>query len=519
MEIVTKQMEINQIGKAIVNQFVVDEDYNVKDSNEDIHRIVMSEGNARITEITPAENYLRVRGELEFQILYLSDEMEPRFYNLTGEVPFEEMVYIEDNNCDAYDIKCMKTDLTPQIVHSRKLRIKAVVELETKSNLQKLEEIPIDISCDTKIYKKQKELELLKLQVTKKDTFRIKEEISLSGMKESIGTLLWSDIANRKLDTRLENDALQLVGEILVFCFYESPDGKIDWIEQAVPYQGQMECYGVNESMYHHVEAYLEDANVDVRTDEDGELRVFGIEGTLKLYIAVYEEEKVPVLEDLYSLEKNCVLQNKEVSYEQLVLQNHSKCKIMERISVPELKKDVLQICHSCGTIHIGKMKIQEDGLLVEGALQIGFLYVKADDQMPFDTWQGMVPFSYLIECNETEENLKYYVTAMLEQLSISLQGGQEIEIKGVLAFHGFFERTGMLEMIENVIFEDISMEELQNRPSVVGHVVKEGEHLWQLAKKYHTSVESICETNKITEETLKTNERLLIFKENMSIL
>lgn len=519
MEIVTKQMEMNQIGKPVVNQFMVDEDYNLKDLNEDIHRIVMSEGNARILEIAPAENYLRVKGQLEFRILYLSEELEPRFYSLKGEVPFEEMIYLEDNHGEIYDVKCRKTDLTPQIVHSRKLRIKAVVELEAKSDIQKLEEIPIDISCETTVYKKQREVELLKLQVTKKDTFRIKEEIVLSGMKESIGTLLWSDIANRKLDTRLENDSLQLIGEILVFCFYESPDGKIDWIEQAVPYQGQMECYGVNESMYHHIEAYLEDANVDVRTDEDGELRVFGIEGTLKLYIAVYEEEKIPILEDLYSLEKNGILQKKDVSYEQLVLQNHSKCKIMERISVPELKKDVLQICHSCGTIQIGKMKMQEDGLLVEGALQIGFLYVKADDQMPFDTWQGMIPFSYLIECNEAEENLKYYVTAMLEQLSISLQGGQEIEIKGVLAFHGFFERTGTLEMIENVIFEEISMEELQNRPSVVGHVVKEGEDLWQLAKKYHASVDSICEANKITEEMLKPDERLLIFKENMSIL
>ena len=35
--------------------------------------------------------------------------------------------------------------------------------------------------------------------------------------------------------------------------------------------------------MFHHVEAQLEDVNVDIRMDEDGEARILGIEGTLSL--------------------------------------------------------------------------------------------------------------------------------------------------------------------------------------------------------------------------------------------
>lgn len=213
------------------------------------------------------------------------------------------------------------------------------------------------------------------------------------------------------------------------------------------------------------------------------------------------------------------MLETKEVEYEQLIVQNHSKCKIMERLSIPELNNEVLQICHSSGTIRVDKMEQRDDGILAEGVLYISFLYVKANDSMPFDTWQGVVPFSYLIECGSADENMRYHISSMLEQLSITLQGGDEIEVKAVLAFQGFFKRAEKSKMIQGVTVLPMSPEEIEKRPSIVGYIVKDGDDLWSLAKRYSTSVEAICDVNDISAETLRTGDRILIFKENMSIL
>ncbi|MBO1680908.1 DUF3794 domain-containing protein, partial [Bittarella massiliensis (ex Durand et al. 2017)] len=73
------------------------------------------------------------------------------------------------------------------------------------------------------------------LHTTKKDTYRIKEEITLPGTKESVGQLLLTDVSSRKLEIRLGQDEMQLKGELLVFCMYLSEDGKTDWLEQSVP--------------------------------------------------------------------------------------------------------------------------------------------------------------------------------------------------------------------------------------------------------------------------------------------
>ena len=73
--------------------------------------------------------------------------------------------------------------------------------------------------------------------------------------------------------------------------------------------------------------------------------------------------------------------------------------------------------------------------------------------------------------------------------------------------------------MIREVKVQPLSLEEIEKRPSIVGYIVKPEDDLWSLAKRYSTSVDAIRELNDVSGEKLKPGDRLLIFKENMSIL
>ena len=73
MELVKKQIHANQVGKKMVDQFLVDDDYNVPDMKNDVHRIITSEGIVKIEDVRKVENYVRVTGKLNFQILYVTE--------------------------------------------------------------------------------------------------------------------------------------------------------------------------------------------------------------------------------------------------------------------------------------------------------------------------------------------------------------------------------------------------------------------------------------------------------------
>ena len=73
--------------------------------------------------------------------------------------------------------------------------------------------------------------------------------------------------------------------------------------------------------------------------------------------------------------------------------------------------------------------------------------------------------------------------------------------------------------MICDIKLEDLNAEEVEKRPGIIGYIVKNGDDLWTLAKRYRTTMESICQINQLENEKLKVGERVLIFKENVDIL
>ncbi len=520
MELIKKKVRTNILGKTVIDQFMIDDDYNVPDAKSDIGRVVSGEGTLKVEEVRRVENYLRVTGKLYFKVLYVTDAGDPSLASLDGKLPFEEVVYIEEEDGGDYVVQVARIEFSASLIHSRKLAIKTMAEIAVHTEKTVDEETTVDVEEDEeRLFKKQRPLELLELHTNKRDIYRIKEEITIPGTKENIGTLIWTDVELRKLDTKLAQDALELTGELQVFCFYESQEGKTDWVEQTVPYEGRIECMGADERLYHHVYNELTDVNVEVRMDEDGEMRCLGVEATLEMRILLYEEEKMELLEDVYSLDQECVPQTRDVLYEELILQNHSKCKIAERLNLPELKEEILQICHSGGGLQVENMKVVPEGVQIEGVLHVNFLYIKANDAVPFDMWQGMVPFSYLLESGRPCPNMRYDITYGVEQLAVDLSGSDEVEIKAVVAFRSFLRCPIKTEVITDLTFQPFDEAQMGKRPGIVGYIVNKGDDLWSLAKRFYTTVEGIMEINDMSSNEIKEGDKILIFKENMSIL
>ena len=236
MELIRKPIHYTKEGKRIFDQFYLDEDYNVPDAKDDVQRIVMGNARVKTEEIRLVENYVRITGKVYFQILYVTATGDPKPAVLEGKLPFEEMVYTEGGEDETWFIQNVRTEFTASVVHSRKLSLRVMVEMEIGRERLEDEETTVDIESDVPVYRKRKKIDLLKLAVSKKDTYRIKEEITLPGTKESIGQILLTDVDSRKLEIRLGQDELILRGELLVFCMYLSEEEKADWIAQSVPY-------------------------------------------------------------------------------------------------------------------------------------------------------------------------------------------------------------------------------------------------------------------------------------------
>ena len=124
------------------------------------------------------------------------------------------------------DKMCLKweiEDLSVHMIHSRKLNIKAIVTFYAVVDEMAGIQLPVEIS-EEGISVKRKKVRLMSLMVHKKDTMRIKDEVTLVSNKPNIEQLLWYTIDVRGMDLRPEDNVVKARGELSVFVLYSGED-------------------------------------------------------------------------------------------------------------------------------------------------------------------------------------------------------------------------------------------------------------------------------------------------------
>jgi len=67
--------------------------------------------------------------------------------------------------------------------------------------------------------------------------------------------------------------------------------------------------------------------------------------------------------------------------------------------------------------------------------------------------------------------------------------------------------------IITDLEVADLDLEKLQAMPGIIGYIVKKGDTLWNIAKKYHTTVDTIMDINELENDQVKEGDKLIIVK------
>ena len=197
-----------------------------------------------------------------------------------------------------------------------------------------------------------------------------------------------------------------------------------------------------------------------------------------------------------------------------LLVRNFSKCRLNDRVEVKETQGKILQICHSQGKIKVDKTKIVENGILVEGVVQIKVLYIVGNDDMPFYSMEAMIPFSHVIEAKGVNENCIYFLRTDLEQLSTTMVDSNEIEVKIVLNLNALVLCREEVPLMEEVEETPLDPHRIQNMPGITVYMVQPGDTLWDIAKSFYTTTDQIKQVNQLSTEQLQPYQPLLLVKE-----
>lgn len=516
MELIKKNIHMNKQKNKAVSQITLDDDYNVPDSKPDIGKMIQQQGEVHIDEVKPTADHVGIKGTLDFRILYMSDTGDKMVHSLEGKLPFEETMNLEGAaDGDNIRLKWELEDLSANLINSRKLSIKTLVTFTMALEELYDEETAVEIHDDEPVAFRNKGLDVLQLSVSKKDTYRVKDEVVLPSNKPNIFEILWNSVQVRGLDLRLAENQVMVKGELLLFILYtgEDEDSQIQWLETNVPFHGEIECYGCNSEMIPDIEVTIPHIELEAKPDYDGEERLVNVDVVLELDMKLYEEEHVELLEDVYMPSKELTPVTNPAVFDTLLIKNFSKCRASDRVRIGANDSRILQICHSEGEVKLDDIQVVENGIEIEGAVEVQLLYVTSDDQMPFNSMKGLVPFHQTVEAPGIDDTCIYTLRTDIEQLSTTMIDSEEIEVKVTINLNTIVLKKDTESNIIDVESAPLDWEKLQSLPGVVGYTVQPGDTLWNIAKQYYTTVDEIMSTNELTSDEIQAGDKLLIIK------
>jgi hypothetical protein len=522
VELIKKNIHMNKLKCKSTLQLTLDDDFNVPDVKPDINQIITEQGEIKINDIKAMNGKLLVKGALGFNVLYLSEGDQRPVHNISGEIPFDEVINM-DVTCadDDPTVKWDLEDLTTGVINSRKLSVKSIVRLDVAVEELYDEETAVMVEGPEDVQYVNKKIEVTDVAINKKDTYRIKDEILMPANKGNISSLLYHDIGLSNVEVRLLDDKFTMKGELPVFILYTSDDEEnpIEYYETDLPFSGTVECNGCTEDMIDDISFGVVSKNLEVRPDADGEDRILDVEVIIELGIKVYEVEEPEILCDVYCPSKEITPVIRDASYENLVIKNNSKYRIADRIMVPDNQPKILQICHAKGTIKIDDIVPEGTELQVEGVIDVNILYISEDDSRPMNSLRGIIPFTQVIELKGMRPGSNYEIKPYIDQLSVMMLDSQEIEVKATVNLNAIVFDLITEPIITDIEVAELDLEKLQAMPGIIGYVVKRNDSLWTIAKKYYTTVDNIMAINNLESDRVAEGDKLIIMKKVDTIL
>lgn len=523
MELMKKSIHTERIKAKALVQIPIEEDVNVSDSKQDVGKLLFHRGRVKIDEMKTGVNKVWIRGRLLYSILYVTEEKNSGIDMLEGEVMLNEEVYMEHATMqDRVICSPQLEDIRISIINSRKLSVRAVISMKPLIMEHVEDEICTELSgyedkkkgAPLQLEYQKKNIEYLETVVCKRDVFRIHEEITLPAGMGSVAQVLWKSAEINHVSFRALDEKISIFGDVNVFLIYrEESSNEIKSYETTQAFHGNMECQGCWEKMLTDIIYEINNEELTIKEDMDGEERIVSVDIALGLELFLQNIASTQMVADVYGVTCNAEAVTKEMQFKKLHYDGEFGEKLSGTFALQDSKQKNIQICHSHAKVELKECQLSEEAVVFRGDLLIGVLYMTQDSPNIYAYEKSRVPFEVKKQINGVEAGMEYSVLEQLEQLQVMMKEDNLIEWRATLDFHITLYKNWRENILVDLKLGEIDPQKMETLPGFAIYFVQEGDTLWKIGKKYYVSVENIKEVNGLAGNDIVPGDKLLIVK------
>lgn len=518
--LVKEQVFLDQQRGSDNVQIMLEGDLIVPDVKPDMALLLQTDENVIIDRAEAGVDRVNYLGRLNISLLYVAKEVNKTVQAIQLTRNIDDFVNLEGVTKDMWvKARAEIVNMDYRVVNDRKVNYRAVINMSVVAEESAAHEVVVHMNevPDNQLLKGN--LHLNRTVERRVDKFQIKDQITLPSTKPNLGEILQTSVNISSRDVRLGAGRANLSGELFITTIYrgdtaDTQDSLIELLETELPFNGTIDIAAAKEDMLADATLQVLDQHITIRPNEDGEDRILDIEISVGVEVKVYNAETVTVLEDAYSINQHLHLEKTPVSYPSIVCINRNQAPIKEVVTLGDGAADMLQIFRVKGQMTVDDIKVIDDKVIAEGAINTDILYVAGSDATPLASYTTVIPFRQVIEAKGAKPGMHVSVLTSIDHVAFNMLSPRETEVRFQLAFNTQVAKEVETSIISNITIEEMAPELLANQPSMRVYIVQPGDTLWKIAKRYNTPLDEIVAINELESPSkITTGQKLLMLK------
>ncbi|WP_353095554.1 SPOCS domain-containing protein [Tissierella praeacuta] len=507
VELIKDALRIEELrGKENIQALVETEIY-LNPSKPNVNKVLWTDGTVEILSTKVIKDRIVVSGVVKFKVVYKSEEEANNIYTIDSNADFREEIEIAGitENMSA-TIGSNIEYIEEEILDERKLSLKALVSLEGK-----VEEVN-NIEVIKDINEKQN-LQTLKETIKYKEIYGretsyaiVKEAFEIGEEKPVVEEILKMSIQAYENEATVVDDRIIVSGIVDARIVYYGED-KISTVEAEIPFNHFLEIPGAIAESQEEVIIEVVEGSYELLENAEGELKVLDVEVKLRISGVAFSENQKALIVDAYSTKEEVKIETEEINLVENINSIIHKENIVKDLSQYKIR----EMYNISGYPSILDARIQDEELIIEGILSLNGIYLD-DETEEIDTLREEIPYKYYLPLEEKVIDSLVDISLNLESIKANTAKDTFI-VEAVIKHKVKINRNRILSVI-NSIEETGEIIDKRNRPSIIIYIVQRNDILWDIAKRYNTTMEEILQANEnLSPNNIMPGEKIIIEK------
>jgi len=485
----------------------VDSDLTLPDYCPDILRILKCTITPRVTGVQAAGDRVTVDGNALVRIIYCSEGSRVRCYEQS--YPFSKHIDVKnlaDNAC--VSIRARTDYANCRAISQRRADIHGMITLSIKITKCREEEL-LSGADGAGIQLQCKNLDTVSSVNDVEKPFPMSEVVEVGSDRPPVAQIIRCNAIALIDDIKTINNKILIKGDMIVSILYygDNPDGELTNFTHSMPISQIIEIEGVNENSIIDARLIVTSLEILPKSDSSGEMRLLDISARICAVIRSYNPMEFPIVTDSYSTKYDMKIDKKTLDYLKPIdkFKDSFVCKDSFDFSGTGISNLIDQWC---GDI-TSAATVRDDELIISGSVTVHIIYLDKDGQPNYAERQA--DYEYKRALRDRINRLKCDPSVLVTADNGILSSENRIDIKIELSVSAAVFSNESDRIISDI--QPIENQNVKSNAALTIYFSDEGESVWNIAKRYKTTVESIISENGLKGDVITEKGKLLIPK------